>query len=101
MSELPFLETTDGRLILSVYVQPSARKDEVCGLHAGSLKIRLNAPPVDGKANKRLTEYLSKLFGIKKSSVEIISGQTSRTKRVKLSGIKKERAEGILSALID
>jgi len=94
------METTSDGLILCVHVQPSARKDELSGVHAGLLKIRLNAPAVDGRANRRLREYLSELFGIRKSSVEITSGQGSRTKRIKLTGVEKEVVERVISTLL-
>jgi hypothetical protein len=59
----------------------------------GSLKIRLTAPPVDGAANEALVKFLSETLSLSKSSVEIVSGHTSREKRVKISG--KSEAEVI------
>ncbi len=96
----PFIQATREGLLLSLYIQPSARKDELCGIRAGSLKIRLNAPPVDGRANKRLVEYLARVFCIKRSSVEIVGGHTSRTKQVRLKDIEKERVETVVSTLL-
>ncbi len=96
----PFIQATREGLLLSLYIQPSARKDELCGIRAGSLKIRLNAPPVDGKANKRLVEYLARVFGIRRSSVEIVGGHASRRKQVRLKGIEEERVETIVSTLL-
>ena len=65
---------------LSVYVQPGAKKTELSGLHDGRPKIRISAPPVDGAANEELIRFTAKLLKISKSSVTLVSGQTSRLK---------------------
>lgn len=85
-SELPFLTTLPNGLILSVYVQPRASKNQICGIQGEELKIRLTSPPVDGAANKLCREFVAKLFDVAKSSVEIISGETSRHKRLRVTG---------------
>ena len=81
----------DGRLLLTLHIQPGAKKTEVCGLHGDALKIRLAAPPVDGKANAALLAFLAKTCGVPKSAVELISGDTSRAKRVKIIGVEVDR----------
>jgi uncharacterized protein (TIGR00251 family) len=63
--------------------------DDVAGLIEGSLKIRLTAPPVEGKANRALQSFLAKRLHIAKGDVQIISGHTSRIKRVRLYGLSK------------
>ena len=85
-SELPFLTILEDSLILSVYVQPRASKNQICGIQGEELKIRLTSPPVDGAANKLCREFVADLFDVSKSSVEIISGQTSRHKRLRILG---------------
>ena len=67
-------------------VVPRASKSEIVGELDGALKIRIASPPIDGAANAELLKLLAKTFGISKSSVEIIGGQTSKTKQVKISG---------------
>jgi uncharacterized protein len=84
--EFPFLSTFDDSLILSVYIQPRASKNQICGIQGDELKIRLTSPPVDGAANKLCREFVADLFEISKSSVEIISGETSRHKRLRITG---------------
>ena len=69
-------------LYLSCHLQPKARKDEFCGLYGDSLKIRITAPPVDGKANAHLIKFIAKNFGVAKSKVEIVGGELSREKRL-------------------
>jgi hypothetical protein len=72
---------------LTVRIQPRSSKNGVLRREDGSLKIRLTAPPVDGAANEALVEFLSKTLSVSKSAVEIVSGHTSREKRVKISGM--------------
>jgi len=74
----------DDDLLLSVRVQPKASRDEIIGPHENALKIRITAPPVDGKANTHLIRFLAKTFGVPKSRVEIVSGETGRLKRLRI-----------------
>ncbi len=69
-------------LVFNVFLQPRASKNSLLGLHDKALKISLTAPPVDGEANKQLIKFLSKLLGVKKSAIKIVSGEHSRYKRV-------------------
>lgn len=69
-------------LLIDVRVQPKSAKTAIIGMHGEALKIKLNAPPVEGKANKALIQLVAKLLRCPKSAVEIISGQTSRNKRL-------------------
>jgi uncharacterized protein len=71
-------------IILNILIQPRSSKNMIAGLHGDALKIKLTAPPVDGAANKMCVQYLSKWINIPKSSIEIISGHSSRSKRVLL-----------------
>ena len=72
----------DGRITLTLHIQPGAKKTEFAGLHGEALKIRLAAPPVDGKANEALIELVARHFGCAKSSVSIKTGAGSKLKRV-------------------
>ncbi len=69
-------------LLIDVRVQPKSAQNAIVGEHDGALKIKLNAPPVEGKANKALVQFLAKWLRCPKSSLEIVSGQTSRSKRL-------------------
>jgi uncharacterized protein len=71
-------------LILDCHLQPKASCDEFAGLHGERLKIRLRAPPVDGKANALLQAFLGTAFGVAKSQVELVSGELNRQKRVRI-----------------
>ncbi|MCA6062390.1 DUF167 family protein [Thalassolituus marinus] len=88
-----FAQWTDGDLILVCHLQPKASKSEFAGLHGDALKIRIQAPPVEGKANTELIKFLAKQFGIAKSDVEIISGELNRHKRVRIRKPQKLPAE--------
>ena len=68
-------------LILRIYVQPKASKNEFCDVHGDAIKVRITAPPVDGKANQQLIQFLSKSFKVSKSQVQLLSGESSRKKR--------------------
>jgi uncharacterized protein (TIGR00251 family) len=69
-------------LLIDVRVQPKSARNAIVGEHDGALKIKLNAPPVEGKANKALVQCFAKWLHCPKSSLEIVSGQTSRNKRL-------------------
>jgi uncharacterized protein (TIGR00251 family) len=79
-------------LLLSVHIQPNAKKSEVVGLHGGALKIKIHAVPEDGKANEEIIKVLSKILGIAKSNITIQSGATSRKKNIALAEITYELA---------
>ena len=79
---MTFYRWQDGDLILHIRVQPKAANDAIAEIMGEQLKIRITAPPVDGKANKHLKTYLSKLFKVAKTDVEILSGDTGRNKQL-------------------
>lgn len=70
--------------LLSVQVVPNASKTEIVGWHEGALKIRLAAPPVEGKANEELRQFLGKTFGVAPSLIEIERGSASKKKHIRL-----------------
>ncbi|KTD60325.1 hypothetical protein Lsan_2103 [Legionella santicrucis] len=67
-------------LILHLYVQPGAKKTEIVGIHEGELKIRLNTPPIEGRANKELLKYVAQIFKVPPSQVVLKRGDKSRHK---------------------
>ncbi len=84
-----FTEKNDA-IIFDARVVPRASKSEIVGEHDGALKVRIAAPPLEGAANAELIKILSKKFGVSKSRIEIIGGQTSKQKQVRVSGITNE-----------
>ncbi len=82
-------EVEDG-IVVSVRVQPNASKDRLVGEYAEQLKIAVTVAPEKGKANKAVIKVLSKWLGVKSSDIQIISGETSRNKKVLIGNINEE-----------
>ncbi len=78
-------------ITFTIRVVPRASKSEVVGEIEGSLKVRISAPPVDGAANVEVVKVLAKAFGVAKSNVSIVSGETSKTKRIRVVGATPEQ----------
>lgn len=84
MSRTPHARWRGQTLILQVYLQPRASRDELVGWHERGLKIRLQAPPVDGAANKQLLKFLARLFKVPVSNVSLVQGVSSRQKTLSI-----------------
>lgn len=95
MSPVYLHEQPDG-VALNVRVSPRASKSCVQGVLGGEVKVALQSPPVDGKANQELIKLLSKLLKIPKSNIEIIRGETSRNKTVLLRGLNAAQCKAAL-----
>jgi uncharacterized protein (TIGR00251 family) len=74
-------------ILLKVYLQPKSSKNEIVGPYRDGIKIKVTAPPIEGKANEALVRILSREFGISLSRIEIIKGHHSREKTLKISGV--------------
>jgi uncharacterized protein len=85
-----------GTVSFPVRVQPRASKDEIDGVVNGALKIRLQAPAVENRANEALVEFLAHLLKTPKSAVRILAGDRSRTKRIEIRGVTKQQVLGLL-----
>ena len=94
------LRTVSNGVTLAVRAQPGAKKTAIVGVYgegdAAQLKIAVQAPPIEGKANAKLIDFLAELFGIPKSKVEIVSGELSRTKVILLRGPSLDTARATL-----
>lgn len=77
-------------LTLTLHVQPGAKRTEVAGLHGVALKIRLAAPPIEGRANEALLKFIAESFGVPLRQVELKQGGQSRHKVVAITGSKME-----------
>lgn len=84
------IEITKGGVRLHLFIQPKSSKDEIVGPHNGEIKIKLTAPPVDGKANEALIKFLSKYFELPKKNFSLVRGETGRHKVVEVSGISED-----------
>lgn len=81
-----------GSFVLAVRVQPRSSKEEVAGVAEGVVRIRLTAPPVEGKANEALVRFLSKALDIPKNRIELVAGDTGRNKLVRVHGLTQAEA---------
>ena len=81
---------TGNDIIIKVKIVPGSSKNKVIEAYNDALKISIAAPPVEGKANKKCIAYLAKYFDIAKSKIEIISGQTSRNKLIRIYDISQK-----------
>ena len=88
---------SEGTVRISVRVHPGANRNEVTGFTDNVLHVRVAAPPVKGKANKELIDFLSRLFDVSKSQVTILRGHTARNKVVAIDGLNHEEVTKRLS----
>jgi len=90
------ITNTGGAVTFDVRAVPRSSRSEIVGEHDGALKIRLASPPVDGAANAELVKLLAKHFGVSKSDVEIVAGETSKSKRIKIANLSQSRFEELI-----
>ena len=94
------IKETAGGVSFQVRVIPGASKNEVAGIQDGALKVRLTAPPVEGKANRACVEFLAGLLGVRRSALTITSGEKSRKKTVSVTGLARGELEERLKGLV-
>jgi uncharacterized protein (TIGR00251 family) len=80
---------------IDVRVVPRASRSEIVGRVNGALKVRISAPPVDGAANAELIKLLAKKFGVAKSDIFIIAGESSRSKRIKIHNLSQSKLDAL------
>ncbi len=97
LPETLITESGDG-IIIRLHLQPRASKTEICGIQGDELKVRVTSPPVDDAANRLCIEFFAKLFRLPKSSLNIISGQKSRHKRLHVSGATPRDAADLIES---
>jgi uncharacterized protein len=90
------IQERDGAAIFFARVQPRASRDELAGEMSGALKVRLQAPAVENRANDALIEFLSQLLKTPRSAVRILSGDRSRTKRIEVRGVTGQQIQALL-----
>jgi uncharacterized protein (TIGR00251 family) len=93
---LQLLSQQDG-VILPVRVLPRASKTEIAGVMDGALKVRLQAPALEDRANEALCEFLAHLLKTPKSAVRILSGHRSRSKRVEIRGVTQQQVLALIT----
>ena len=89
--------TTNTGVILSIRTQPHANRNRIIGEYGGRLKLTVTPAPEKGKANKAVIELLANTFHISESSIHIISGESSRDKRIMIEGLTQETLKSLLN----
>ena len=84
---------------VDVYVQPRASRSEIVGLHGAALKVRVQAPPVEGAANEALVGLLADRLGVPRRAVRVVAGATSRAKTVEVDGTTEDAVRALASPL--
>jgi hypothetical protein len=93
---MSWITSASNGVILQVKLVPRSSANRVEGVLGDALKIKLQAPPVDGKANKALIQFLSKTIGVPAARIALVSGATARTKRIAVSDITEAELRGRL-----
>jgi uncharacterized protein (TIGR00251 family) len=88
-------------VLLNVRVIPRSPRSAITGTRGDAIVVRLAAPPVDGAANDALIDFLSKTFQRPRRDISIVSGETSRDKRVSIEGVSEAEASARLSAILN
>ena len=94
------LSARDDGVQLQLSVMPNAKRTEVDGLRDGALRVRLAAPPIDGRANEALIAWLAKSLGVPKRAVEVLRGESSRRKQVVIA-VSHDVAAAWLNAMLN
>ena len=95
-----FIKEKGNSVIFYIHVVPGSAKSEIVGIQDEALKLKIAAPPVEGRANAECIRFLSETLGIKKNQVTITSGHRSRKKIVAIEGLNSRDAMSILSGLL-
>jgi uncharacterized protein len=85
-----------GGVQLQLHVQPGASRTGIAGLHGDALKVRVAAPPTDGRANRELLDYLAELLGVARARIALVKGESGRRKIVTVQGIELPEASSRL-----
>jgi uncharacterized protein (TIGR00251 family) len=89
------VEVRGSSVRVSVHVQPRATRSEIVGLHGAALKVRLQAPPVDGAANEALVALLAERLGVARRSVRVVAGVSSRAKTIEVDGTTEDAVRAL------
>ena len=84
--------------VISLHLQPGAKRSAICGMFGDALKIAIQAPPVDGKANSALREFLADRLKLPTAAVTLVSGASGRDKRVRVEGIDPDQTQTALES---
>ncbi|HKI51099.1 MAG TPA: DUF167 family protein [Geothermobacteraceae bacterium] len=97
---MPYLQTTDEGVVIALFVQPRASKNQLVGSLDHELKVRLTSPPVDGAANALCIKFFAKLLGVAKSEIDLVAGEKSRHKRLLVRDVRLDVVRSALEAYL-
>ncbi len=89
-------QESNGAVTFAVKVVPRASKNQIAGMEGDAVKVRLTAPPVEGKANAALVRFLAETLGVSRAQIEIVTGHASRHKVVRVRGVTAKQIESML-----
>ena len=95
------IEEVDGGVVVHVHVQPRAGRTEITGVHGDALKVRVTAPPVDGRATEAARIVVADALGVAPASVTVVSGERSRVKRLRVAGLGPDEARRRLRDMLE
>lgn len=87
----------DGAVVLRLHVQPGAGRTTLVGRHGDALKVRVAVPPDQGRANDSCVDLIASTLGVSKAQVELVSGPSSRSKRVRVTGVEVDEVRRLLA----
>ena len=91
----PFKPDASGT-VLALHIQPGAKRSAVCGMYGEAVKVSIKAPPVDGKANAALREFIAAKLKVPAGTVQLVSGASGRDKRLRVAGRSPEEVKSAL-----
>lgn len=94
-------DVSDDGVVLRVHVHPGAGRTTVVGRHGDALKVKVAAPPQDGRANDAVRQVVADVFGVAVDDVEVTGGATGRAKRVRIGGVERDEAVRLLQLAVD
>jgi uncharacterized protein (TIGR00251 family) len=95
---VPWLVSSGEDVLLRVYVQPRASRNQLAGIQGEELKVRLTSPPVEGAANRAVCDFFAGVLGVARGTVQLAAGASSRHKRLTVRGVAAETVRGIIEA---
>jgi uncharacterized protein len=94
------ITSSEDGVLIDLHVQPGAGRSAIVGRYGDALKLKVGAPPVDGRANEAVCVLMAETFGVKRAAVSLVSGPSSRSKRVKVDGVEESAARRIVDRLL-
>lgn len=91
------IRETENGVVVDIRVLPRSSRCELAGIQDGALKMKITAPPVEGRANEECIRFLSDALKVRKSAITIIGGSKSRNKTVCIAGVKAKDIEGLVA----